>query len=266
MIFRASLLRCKTGRRLPARPAWAPCSPARGAMAQTLVAQGLPQHWAQLLFPAFCEITLQMGILQGAGPNTAIRKDQCRSSSMRTAADQASRLRGRRPLSGQDGGRPARRRHRGEEQGRQRCALHRAPAAQTRRADQGMADRSRASCNGGCSFNRLSLGKHAVKPLALALLGSLAAVSVSPAAPGAPVPAGTPLILVDWQEPQVAAAALAQPLCLRFLERPRVLLRPLRIPIPGLLLLASILRLLPRRFRLLRLERIAALPPVMNCR
>jgi hypothetical protein len=49
MIFRASLLRCKTGRRLPARPAWAPCSPARGAMAQTPLAQGLPQHWAQLL-------------------------------------------------------------------------------------------------------------------------------------------------------------------------------------------------------------------------
>jgi hypothetical protein len=41
-----------------------------------------------------------------------------------------------------------------------------------------------------------------VKPLALALLGSLAAISVSPAASVAPVPAGTPLILVDWQEPQ----------------------------------------------------------------
>ena len=37
-----------------------------------------------------------------------------------------------------------------------------------------------------------------MKPLALALLGSLAAASVSPAAPVAPVPAGTLLIPVSY--------------------------------------------------------------------
>ena len=62
--------------------------------------------------------------------------------------------------------------------------------------------------------------------------------------------------------PAVVAAAVPQPLRHRHLQRPCLLLGPLRIRIPILLLLASILRLLPHWLRLLRLDRAAALPPV----
>src|ERR1043166_7773500 len=61
---------------------------------------------------------------------------------------------------------------------------------------------------------------------------------------------------------RLSSAPVPQPLQLRHHQCPLLLLRPLRLRLPVLLLLALVVRLLPPRERLLRLGRIAALPPV----
>src|SRR5579862_3417609 len=63
-------------------------------------------------------------------------------------------------------------------------------------------------------------------------------------------------------DPRATAAALPQPLHVREFHQPALLLEPLRHRLSILFLLGSILRLLPSRPRLLRLERRVALPPV----
>src|SRR3984957_4410742 len=63
-------------------------------------------------------------------------------------------------------------------------------------------------------------------------------------------------------DPRATAAAVPQPLYVREFHQPALLLGPLRHRLSILLLLGSVLRLLPSRPRLLRLERGVALPPV----
>src|SRR5580704_3862454 len=63
---------------------------------------------------------------------------------------------------------------------------------------------------------------------------------------------------------RATAAAVPQPLHVREFHQPAVLLGPLRHRLSILLLLGSVLRLLPSRPRLLRLERYIALPPVTS--
>jgi hypothetical protein len=66
--------------------------------------------------------------------------------------------------------------------------------------------------------------------------------------------------------PGATTAAVPQPLQLRQLQRPLLLLGPLRLRLPVLLLFALILWLLPSRVWLLRLERFAALSPLSRPR